>query len=502
MHGDRRPPSMTVASSPPASAYSTDAVPACPRCSRLEAALAELQATNARLRAQLQLQQEPPAIVPERESAEVEHVEEETVAAASVAPPCSAFSRLELQRYGRQMLVKEFGVAAQLKLRAASVLLIGAGGLGSPVALYLAAMGVGTLAVVDDDVVDRSNLHRQVLHDEQAACEREKKVDSAQRRLRELNPLLHFEAHATRFTAANALSLVNAHDVIVDATDNVGTRYLVNDVCARLKKPLVSGSALGLEGQVTVFTYQDDKEATGCYRCLYPIPPRAAMSCAENGVLGVVPGVIGCLQAMETVKIITGVGEPLVGVQCFYDAYDGQFRRIKIGKKRDPDCLSCGTTAGDDKTSGLGLDASLLLEGSCKSRVPLASDLAPEFRISVAEFEMVRREALTTRNYVLLDTRARNQFEMAHFPEAVNVPYAQLMKQDPDQVIQEVLGVAAEDQAAEPTKQVFVICRRGVDSVRTTQWLVRSGLRNVRNVDGGYTEYAKEGGVDPTFPMY
>jgi len=463
----------------------------CFRCSSLEKELAELRAQNAQLQAQLESLQTPSEV-----NAKDQHEVKETIAETSV---CSPFSRMELQRYGRQMLVKEFGVKAQLKLRAASVLLIGVGGLGSPVAMYLAAMGVGTLAVVDSDHVDRSNLHRQVLHDERGAQECEKKVESAKRRLRELNPLVRCVVHPTRFTAVNALKLVGEADVVVDASDNVGTRYLVNDACARRLKPLVSGSALGLEGQVTVFTYQDDEKATGCYRCLYPTPPRVAMSCADNGVLGVVPGVIGCLQAMETVKIVTGVGEPLVGVQCFYDAYDGQFRRLKIGKARSPDCLSCGraaTTTEDDHA--MPLDSSSLVEGSCTDGAKHVDDLSAEHRISAEEFAEARKT--TTENYLLLDTRAESQFEMVHFPEAVNVPTAKLMKQDPSRLINGLRGGSEDPLLA--AKRAFIICRRGVDSVKVTKWLVDHGVPNVFNIDGGYTEYAKEGGVDPAFPMY
>ncbi|KAG6597805.1 Adenylyltransferase and sulfurtransferase MOCS3 [Phytophthora cinnamomi] len=237
----------------------TSAAPACSRCSALENELEELRVQNAQLRAQLEKHQKADESVAKRK-------EDKTTEDLAETLMYSPFSRAELQRYGRQMLVKEFGVQAQLKLRAASVLLIGVGGLGSPVAMYLAAMGVGTLAVVDGDHVDRSNLHRQVLHDEQGAKGREKKVDSAKRKLRELNPLVRCIAYPTRFTAANALTLVGEYDVVVDASDNVGTRYLVNDACSRRNKPLVSGSALGLEGQVTVFTYQEDENATGCYR--------------------------------------------------------------------------------------------------------------------------------------------------------------------------------------------------------------------------------------------
>ncbi|CAI5742227.1 unnamed protein product [Peronospora destructor] len=475
----------------------TTAFPACACCLALNNILDELRAQNSQLLAQLEnLQRVTKGAVKSQEN--------ENGMNLADALMYSPFSRKELQRYGRQMLVKEFGVKAQLKLRAARVLLIGVGGLGSPAAMYLAAMGVGTLAVVDDDHVDRSNLHRQILHDEQGAKKHEKKVDSAKRRLQEMNPLLQCMVYPMRFTAANALKLVREHDVVVDASDNVGTRYLVNDACARLHKPLVSGSALGLEGQVTVFTYQDDENATGCYRCLYPTPPPVALSCAENGVLGVVPGVIGCLQAMETVKIISGVGEPLVGVQCFYDAFDGQFRRLTIAKKRNLDCSSCGkhVTVSENRDM-VAMDTSLLVEGNCTDEVVPIDGLDPEFSISAEEFAKVRKAEQDT--YVLLDTRARIQFEMVHFPEAVNIPAVELMRHDPAQVIRSlqrlVTGTTAEQRPSLATKQTFVICRRGVDSVKVTRWMIEHGISNVFNISGGYTEYAKEG-VDPGFPMY
>ncbi|CAI5716856.1 unnamed protein product [Hyaloperonospora brassicae] len=476
---------------------------ACVRCSVLATELAALRAQNKALQVRLETLK--------KRSEEAETKQADTGAAVEARAETltySQFSKVELQRYGRQMLVKDFGAQAQLKLRSARVLLIGVGGLGSPAALYLAAMGVGTLSIVDNDCVDRSNLHRQVLHDEQGAKERASKVDSAKKRLQELNPLLRCDVYPMRFTAANALYLVEEHDVVVDASDNVGTRYLVNDACALRRTPLVSGSALGMEGQVTVFTYQDDENATGCYRCLYPDPPHAAKSCAENGVIGVVPGVIGCLQAMETVKLISGVGEPLVGVQCFYDAYDGQFRRLKIAMKRKKNCLSCRRDAvyGDV----VSVDASLLVEGNCTDAAKRIDDLGPEFRISAEEFAKVREEArkegkqhAADGSYVLLDTRARIQFDMVHFPEAVNIPTGELMKQDPESI--STLQGKNEDVTDSPpltSKRLYVICRRGVDSVKVTRWLVDHGVKNVFNVNGGYTEYAKEGGVDPTFPMY
>ncbi|KAK1945054.1 Adenylyltransferase and sulfurtransferase MOCS3 [Phytophthora citrophthora] len=461
------------------------ATPTCPRCSVLAEELEALRAQNAKLQAQLNILQDSKGA----DSRDQKEYREENL---PVTSSFSSFSRTELQRYGRQMLVKEFGAKAQIKLRAASVLLVGVGGLGSPVAMYLAAMGVGTLVIVDGDHVDRSNLHRQILHDERGARRQEMKVESAKRKLLELNPLLKCVVYPTRFTTLNAFKLVEENDVVVDASDNVSTRYLVNDACSRVRKPLVSGSALGLEGQVTVFTYENDEHSTGCYRCLYPTPPKVAMSCAENGVVGVVPGVIGCLQAMETVKVITGVGEPLVGVQCFYDAYDGQFRRLKIGKKRNPACLSCGNQRAAT------LVGSLLGEGNCSDGAELVDRLDSEFRVSTEEFSKVRSAVgKEGRAYALLDTRASTQFEMVHFPEAVNIPTAQLMKQEPNQVIERLRGVAPDRSAS--GKRIFVICRRGIDSVKVTKWLLDHGIPNVYNINGGYTEYAKK---DPVFPMY
>lgn len=465
----------------------------CEACAPLRAEIAALQAETARLRAQLNFQQpERPQLVPPLSPVD-----------ARVA---SAFSREEMQRYGRQMLVKEFGAEAQRRLRAARVLVVGAGGLGSPVALYLAAMGVGRLSVVDDDRVDRSNLHRQVLHDE--AQLGELKAESARRRLRLINPLVECEAVAERFTASNAIELVRRHDVVVDASDNVGTRYLANDACAVARKPLVSGSAIGLEGQVTVFT---PESASGCYRCLYPTPPRAQpMSCAENGVIGAVPGVIGCLQAVECVKVITGVGEPLVGVQCLYDAYDGQFRRLKLPGQRRNDCPVCSAASlvgGDDTEAevlqSLAISSQLSLEGGCSDfdmeAAMLSSRLHSSKQISVEEFAQTRAQSA---NYVLVDTRALSQFNMVHFKEAVHVPFELFSCHKPgSDSLKKILGrsyLKRLQQSEPPT--IYVICRRGIDSVIATEWLAQSGVQCAVNVNGGYTAYASR--VDSTFPIY
>lgn len=457
----------------------TTTTPTCSACDARDAQLRALQLENDALRQQLaQLQRRVDPSLAQ--------------APAPADPTLSPMTRAELQRYGRQMLVGEFGVERQLRLRRARVLVLGVGGLGSPVALYLAAMGVGHLGLVDDDRVERSNLHRQVAHDESMIGEL--KVRSARHRIAMMNPDTRVEAIPARFTAANALALVSRFDVVVDASDNVATRYLANDACAAVGKPLVSGSALGLEGQVTVFALDDDSQQGGCYRCLYPKPQpsAAAMSCAENGVLGVVPGVIGCLQAMETVKVLTGLGKPLVGVQCFYDAYDGQFRHLKIGNKRRSDCTACSPSAR--------LSLRLRTEELVCATDELPPALAAANRISIQDFAALRR---VPKSYTLIDTRTRTQFDMVHFPEAAHIPFERLRsahrqgRADLRALLDQLVPAADPEQKH---RETLVICRRGVDSMAVAQWLIDSGVENVANVDGGYDAYAQQ--VDPAFPMY
>jgi len=248
-----------------------------------------------------------------------------------------------LERYSRHLLLPDVGLAGQRRLRDARVALIGAGGLGSPVALYLAAAGVGQLTLIDHDQVDRSNLQRQVLHGEDDIGR--PKVESAHDRLLALNPGLRIDARPVQLAAGNVESLLAGHDVVVDGTDNFSTRYLANDVCARLHLPLVYGAVERFRGQVGVFHPGKDT-AHGCYRCLFPQPPppELAPNCAEAGVLGVLPGLIGMLQATETLKLLLGIGTPLLGTLLCIDALGMQFDRIPLG--RDPDCPACGTGAG------------------------------------------------------------------------------------------------------------------------------------------------------------
>jgi adenylyltransferase/sulfurtransferase len=246
-----------------------------------------------------------------------------------------AFTDEQIQRYSRQIILKEIGGKGQRKLLNARVLVIGAGGLGSPAAIYLATAGVGTVGIVDFDRVDTSNLHRQILHHTEDVGR--PKVESAAETLRHYNPDVTVVRHPVPLTSHNAISVVSEYDIVVNGADNFPTRYLVNDVCYLLGKPLVDGCILMFDAQATVFM-----PGRGCYRCLFPAPPPPGLvpSCAEAGVLGALPGLIGCLQAIETVKLILGIGEPLAGRMLLYDALTAEFRQVKL--RRDPDCPLCG----------------------------------------------------------------------------------------------------------------------------------------------------------------
>ncbi|KAG9412602.1 hypothetical protein AC1031_015510 [Aphanomyces cochlioides] len=324
----------------------------------------------------------------------------------------AALSSDEIARYSRQLLVKDFGVDAQQKLLQARVLVIGAGGLGCPVLVYLSGMGVGHLGIVDGDNVDLSNLHRQILHT--TADIGRLKVESARDAVLQRAPSTIVDVFPVYLDAHNAESIVRPYDVIVDASDNVATRYLVNDVCCILDKPLVSGSALGLEGQVSVYHFKSGP----CYRCCYPkpLPQTMAGSCAENGVIGVVPGIIGSLQAMETVKIITGMGYPLSGVQCALDAWDLSFRHYKLPLKR-ADCAVCGTEpiilSPFDSVASIGPQ-------ECENPTPLdAANVT-----TVEEMARVLRDQDISA-FDLLDVRESVQYAICSLQGFRNIPWRQ-----------------------------------------------------------------------------
>ena len=372
-------------------------------------------------------------------------------------------TREELARYSRHLILPDVGVEGQRRLKAARVLLVGAGGLGSPLALYLSAAGVGTLGIVDFDKVDVTNLQRQVVHG--TADVGRSKLDSAAERIYDINPYVNVERFETRLTSENALDIIREFDIVVDGTDNFATRYLVNDACVILGKPNVYGSIFRFEGQASVLATPDGP----CYRCLFrePPPPGLVPSCAEGGVLGVLPGLVGTIQATEAIKLILGIGEPLIGRLLLVDALTAQFRTVKI--RRDPTCPACGTheiqeLIDYDAFCGAGAEPVTVKE------------ITPR---QVAE-KLARRD-----DFDLIDVREPFEWEIAHIEGARLVPLSTF----PGAI-----------DTLNRNREIIVQCKVGGRSARAAEALIAAGFRNVWNLAGGITRWSDE--VDPTIPKY
>lgn len=388
-------------------------------------------------------------------------------------PPPAPLSADELQRYHRHLILPEIGEDGQRRLKAARVLLIGAGGLGSPAALYLAAAGVGTLGIVDADVVDLSNLQRQVLHDTDSVGAA--KVDSAVSRLHALNPHVDVVAHRARLSSANAMALLDAYDVIVDGSDNFPTRYLVSDACVLLGKPNVYGSVLRFEGQASVFSADDGP----CYRCLFrePPPPGLVQNCVDSGVLGVLPGMIGVIQATETIKLITGAGETLAGRLLLVDGLRMRFRTISVA--RDPECRACGT----HEISSL-IDYDLFCGLDREPRAAAQGTDTPDDTDEVPPLTLAARLAAGS-GPTLIDVREPYEWAIARLPDARLVPLETL----PDVV-----------HTLDPGAELIVYCHHGVRSANAVAWLRAQGFERARNLTGGIDRWSRE--VDPSTRRY
>ncbi len=383
-------------------------------------------------------------------------------------PPASTLTNEEIARYSRHLILPEVGVEGQQKLKQAKVAMIGAGGLGAPVGLYLAAAGVGRVGIVDFDVVDASNLQRQVIHGTHDIGR--KKLDSAADRMLDINPNIQIDKFDTGLTSANALEILQDYDVVIDGTDNFPTRYLVNDACVLLKKPNVYGSIFRFEGQATVFAYEDGP----CYRCLYPEPPPPGLvpSCAEGGVLGILPGIIGVIQATEAVKIILGVGETLKNRLLLYDALGMRFRELKL--RRDPECPVCG----DHPTVTTLID----YQEFCGIK-PMASQPAPagdQIDVTEVKSKLDRGDAFT-----LIDVREPHEYQIARIPGAKLIPLGDLPKHLSD---------------LDPNAEIVAHCKSGGRSQKAVDLLKASGFKNARNMTGGITAWSDK--VDPTVPKY
>jgi len=390
------------------------------------------------------------------------------IAAGTDAPP-EALSQEEILRYSRHLLIPEVGAEGQLKLKRAKVLLVGAGGLGSPVGLYLAAAGVGRIGIVDFDVVDASNLQRQVIHGTSDLGR--KKLDSAEETLRDINPHVQVDRFETALTSENALQILRDYDLVVDGTDNFPTRYLVNDACVLLGKPNVYGSIFRFEGQATVFAYPGGP----CYRCLYPEPPPPGLvpSCAEGGVLGVLPGLVGLIQATETVKLILGVGQPLVGRLLLYDALGMRFRELKI--RRDAECPVCGERPTIRE----------LIDYHQFCGVPRAGSAAEE--PAGPDIDVLQLKAKLDRGdrFLLLDVREPHEHQLCRLPGAVLIPMREVPKR-----LEEL----------DRNQEIVVYCRSGARSAKIAQLLRASGFPVVRNLTGGILAWSDK--VDPSVPKY
>jgi sulfur-carrier protein adenylyltransferase/sulfurtransferase len=378
-------------------------------------------------------------------------------------------SRDEILRYSRHLLIPEVGLEGQRKLKNSSALIIGTGGLGSPVSLYLAAAGIGRIGLVDYDVVDSSNLQRQVIHGTSTVGKL--KVESAKAKLLDLNPGIQIDVYNEPYTSENALRIAKDYDIILDGTDNFPTRYLTNDVAVFLGKPNVYASIYRFDGQVSVFYAKEGP----CYRCLFPEPPPPGLvpSCAEGGVLGVLPGTIGTLQATEALKILLGIGEPLIGKLLLYNALDMSFDFVKL--KKNPNCRVCGPNADIkeliDYEEFCGVPSHDHEEGSAGA----GKD------ITVQELS----ERMKINHLKLLDVREPHELQISALPNAVNIPLGQL---------------AARLSELDSADEMVIFCKSGSRSARGLELLASAGFKKVKNLRGGINAWARE--VDKSLPLY
>jgi sulfur-carrier protein adenylyltransferase/sulfurtransferase len=392
------------------------------------------------------------------------------MATTTEAFPLPELTADELSRYSRHLILPEVGMEGQQKLKAARVLCVGTGGLGSPLAFYLAAAGVGTLGLVDFDVVDASNLQRQIIHSTKDIGR--KKLDSAEEKLKALNPALNVVKHETMLTSANALEILKDYDIVADGTDNFPTRYLVNDACVLLGKPNVYGSIFRFEGQASVFATEDGP----CYRCLYPEPPPPGLvpSCAEGGVLGILPGLVGVMQATEVIKLILGKGDSLIGRLLLVDALNMRFRELKL--RKNPECPVCGThptvTKLIDYQQFCGIMPETKEEKKLKNGIP---------QITVKE---LKQRIDSGEDLQLIDVRELYEFQIAQIG-------GKLIPQN---------DVAQRLAEIDRDREVVVHCRSGARSQRVAEFLQQSGYARVANLAGGILAWSDE--IDPSVKKY
>ena len=376
----------------------------------------------------------------------------------------------EIRRYSRHLILPEVGLAGQKKICSTSVLCIGAGGLGSPIAMYLAAAGIGKLGLVDFDTVDFSNLQRQIIHGTEDVDR--PKGESARDTIRSINPGVEVAVHNTRISSENALDLIKGYDIVVDGTDNFPTRYLTNDACVLLKKPNVYGSIFRFEGQASVFA---PHLGGPCYRCLYPEPPPPGMvpSCAEGGVLGVLPGIVGCIQATEILKLALGKGSSLINRLLLFNALDMKFRELKL--RRDPQCPICG----DHPTIKELID----YEQFCG--IPAESDVPEQHPDEVTVQEMKKALEDDKLSIKVIDVRDPDEYEICHVEGVPQIPLGSLPQRFTE---------------LDPNQFYYIHCKSGIRSMKAVQFLKEQGYKYVKSVKGGIMAWSDE--IDSGIPKY
>ncbi len=388
--------------------------------------------------------------------------------------PAAELSRQEVMRYSRHLIIPDVAMDGQKRLKNAKVLAVGAGGLGSPTLMYLAAAGVGTLGIVDFDVVDESNLQRQVIHGQSDIGR--PKAESARDSVREINPLIEVVLHQERLDSSNVMDIFAQYDLIVDGTDNFATRYMVNDAAFLLGKPYVWGSIYRFDGQASVFWPTAPRGQAPCYRCLYPEPPPPGMvpSCAEGGVLGILCASIGAIQTTEAIKLLTGIGEPLVGSLMVYDALDMEYRKIKV--RKDPECPLCGKKPT--------IRELIDYDAFCGVVSEAAQDAAAGSTILATE---LKTKMDAGEDFLLVDVREPAEFEIVRIPGAVLIPKGDILN-----------GSALSDLPQD--RQIVLHCKSGVRSAEALAALKAAGLTNSVHVQGGVLAWAAQ--VDPSLPTY
>jgi len=411
----------------------------------------------------------------------------------AIVQDLAELSNAEIKRYSRHIIMPEVGIEGQRKLKAASVLLIGTGGLGSPTALYLAAAGIGRIGLVDYDVVDDSNLQRQVIHGVSTVGIR--KVDSAEKRLVDLNPDIRIDKYNVPLTSDNALELFAPYDVIVDGTDNFPTRYLVNDACVKLGKPNVYGSIFRFEGQLSVFYAAEGP----CYRCMFPEPPPPGLvpNCAEGGVLGILPGTVGTFQATETIKLILGIGKPMIGRMLLYDALDMEFNTIKI--RKDPNCPVCGIPHEEVQLIDYEMFCGMPAHDHSSFNTDETVGYEDVLQVSVTELQKIMESG---EDVVVLDVREPHEIEIAALEGTVRIPKGQIQAAKNSIVAGRKFWEETVLKDIPKDKTLYVHCRSGKRSADSILFLQEAGydIKKMYNVAGGILAWAKD--IDPSLPQY